>query len=94
VDLSVHQVQSIIKGKKNKKNLVHTQQWGSLYYLHISENELVTKYMRGSQKVPGNVVKHCSGRTYDNAYLIIFKVEPLHTHTHTYTHLLHRPCHC
>ena len=40
----------------------------------------------------------CNGWTYDNAYLITFKVGPLHacthTHTHTHTHLLHRSCHC
>jgi len=38
---------------------------------------------RGSQKVPGNVVYQCNGWTYDNAYLITFKVGPLLTHTHT-----------
>jgi len=45
---------------------------------------------RGSQKVPGNVVYQCNGWTYDNAYLITFKVGPLRTHTH----LLHRSYHC
>ena len=36
---------------------------------------------RGSHKVPGIVVLHCNGRTYDNAYLITFKVRSLRTHT-------------
>jgi hypothetical protein len=40
-------------------------------------------YTRGSQEVPGTVVLHCNGRTYGSAYLITFKVGPLHTHTHT-----------
>ena len=38
-------------------------------------------HTRGSQNVPGIVVQHCNGRTYDNAYLITFKVGPLRTHT-------------
>jgi len=42
-------------------------------------------YMRGSQKIPGIVVQHCNGRTYDNAYLITFKVGSLRAHTHTQT---------
>jgi len=40
---------------------------------------------KGSQKVPGIIVLYCNGRTYDNAYLIAFKVGPLLTHTHTHT---------
>ena len=47
-------------------------------------------YTTGNQKVPGNVIYQCNGWTYDNAYLITFKVGPLRTHTH----LLHRSCHC
>ena len=39
------------------------------------------RYTRGSHKVPGIVVQHSNGRTYDNAYLITFKVGPLRTHT-------------
>ena len=52
--------------------------------------------MRGSQEVPGNVVLQCNGKTYDNPYLITFKVGPLYARarTHTHTHLLHRSCHC
>jgi hypothetical protein len=44
--------------------------------------------MRGSQKVPENVVQQCNGWTYDNDYLITYKIQLLHTHTH----LLHRFC--
>jgi len=36
---------------------------------------------RGSQKVPGNMVQHSNRKTYDNAYLITFKVGPLRAHT-------------
>ena len=36
---------------------------------------------RDTQKVPGMVVLHCSGRIYGNAYIINFKVGPLGTHT-------------
>jgi hypothetical protein len=43
-----------------------------------------------SQKVPGMSVLRCNDRTYDNTYLITFKVGPLHTHMH----LLHWSCHC
>jgi hypothetical protein len=50
-----------------------------------THQQLAQTYTRGSQKVPGNVVQHCNGRTYDKAYLITFKVEPLRTHTHTHT---------
>jgi len=44
-------------------------------------DELCELYTWGCQKVPGIVVKHSNGRTYDNAYLITFKVRPLSTHT-------------
>ena len=52
----------------------------------MSENngeflDLCSKHTRGSHKVPGIVVQHSNGRTYDNAYLITFKVRPLRTHT-------------
>jgi len=50
----------------------------------------INEYTRGSQKVPGNVVWHCNGRTYDNAYLITFKAGLLRAHTH----LLRQSCHC
>ena len=38
-------------------------------------------FTRGCHKVPGIVVYHRNGRTYDNAYLITFKVGSLRTHT-------------
>jgi len=50
------------------------------YELCITINQR-NAYTTGSQKVPGNVVYQCSGWTYDNAYLITFKVGPLRTHT-------------
>ena len=42
---------------------------------------LLSAITTGSQKVPGNVVYQCNGWTYDNPYLITFKVGPLRTHT-------------
>jgi hypothetical protein len=39
----------------------------------------------GSQKEPRMVVLHCNCRTYGNAYLITFKVGPLHARTHAHT---------
>ena len=50
----------------------------------ISENDDTageSSVTTGTQKVLGMVVLHCNGRTYGNAYLITFKVEPLGTHT-------------
>jgi hypothetical protein len=37
--------------------------------------------MRGSPKVPGIVLLQCNVRTYGNAYIIAFKIGPLHVHT-------------
>jgi hypothetical protein len=37
----------------------------------------------GSQKVPGMVVLHCTGRAYDRAYVITFRAGPLRIHTLT-----------
>ena len=45
-------------------------------YSHI----VVSYLLKYEGQVPGNVVQHCNGRTYDNAYLITFKVGPLRTH--------------
>jgi len=54
--------------------LVHVSTSSMQYNMHASNT-------RGSHKVPGIVVQHCNGRTYDNACLITFKVRPLRTHT-------------
>ena len=58
----------------------------SLFYLIHRLRDIGTflengESTRDTQKLPGMVVLHCSGRTYGNAYIINFKVGPLGNHT-------------
>jgi hypothetical protein len=47
----------------------------------------------GTQKVPGIILLHWNGTTYENAFLITFKVGSLRARTHTNTHI-HTHTHC
>jgi hypothetical protein len=66
---------------KHMRSAVPAMRW-------TSYTSCITIIITVSQKVPGMLVLHRNGTTYGNAYLITFKVGPLHTH------FLHQSYHC